>query len=86
MSVRAGSEVACREMFGILGDGEHPGSFLRANILRNWATGMEATPGWRIDRARHISLEDYLFAREVRIRNRNRRHQRLRIRVLGIIV
>ena len=71
MSVRPSPEVACGEVFGMLGYGQHLGSFMRANILHNWTTGVEATPGRGIDRAGYISLEDDLFALEVGIRKAN---------------
>ena len=62
------------------------GLHLVAEFLAVGAARMEAAPRRRVDRARHISLQDDPLLLTIRIRDRNRREKRPGIGVLGIPV
>ena len=54
---------------------------LRTLFDRDRAAGPEATTGRRVNRRRHVALQDYSLSFLLRIGNGNRRQQRLRVRM-----
>jgi hypothetical protein len=59
---------------------------LVANGFAMRATGMKATTGRRVNRARDVTLQNRAFFLTTRIGNRNRREQSPRVGMLGVAV